>query len=163
MKPEGELWIGVHFRWGDVSTDDPNKPNFRAGLKLSEFCQCLQTITQNWSKAKQRVFFFSENYTPDTADCPALKSVEKRSESAEWRTDLDIMSQSDLLIGGSSSFLVLGAFLCQQCSVVHSSYYKFRASQYEADSLLPSNVSPVYCRNLTCYQESIQSYLESKG
>ena len=44
------------------------------------------------------------------------------------------MSQSDLLIGGESSFFRLGAFLCKNCTVIHASNM-FHTSAYEKNFL----------------------------
>ena len=49
----------------------------------------------------------------------------------------DIMSQSQLLIGGQSSFFVLGSHLCNNCTVIHSSGKKFIQSTYEIKNITP--------------------------
>jgi len=156
LKPSGEHWTSVHFRWGDVSTSNVDMPNVRAGLSLSEFCQCIKTVFETNHRYHSKVFLFIERFNPKKLlMCQdALKSVTIRSESAEWRTDLDIMSQSDLLIGGSSSFFVLGAHLCQNCTVIHNSLKKFKMSAYE--NFLPKHMTPMYCNNLICYLRTIK-------
>ena len=75
-----------------------------------------------------------------------------------WKRDIDIMSQSQLLIGGSSSFFVLGAHLCENCTVIHSSVPKFAKSEYE--KLLPMHLNDIFCEgNLACYLDSIKETL----
>ena len=50
------------------------------------------------------VFFFAEGLK-DLSECKDdLPNVQLFNESNEWKRDLDIMSQSQLLIGGSSRY-----------------------------------------------------------
>ena len=81
LKLSGEHWTSVHFRWGDVSTSDADRPNVRAGLKLSEFCQCIRTIAERHHHSK--VFLFAEDLNPDKLNMcqDALKSVTIRQVS----------------------------------------------------------------------------------
>ena len=68
------------------------------------------------------------------------------------------MSQSNLLIGGSSSFFMLGAHLCQNCTVIHNSVAKFKKTHYERK--LTSHMNAQYCeKNLDCYLKKIRKYL----
>ena len=154
----GEYWIAVHFRWGDVRTKDPNKPDIRASLGFSDYCLCISHILQinpNFTT----IFLFAEGFTGNK-NCPALKSknIKLATDSLEWKRDIDIMSQSQLLIGGSSSFFSLGAHLCENCTVIHSSPVKFAKSEYEEN--LSTHLIDYNCqKNVTCYLEQIKNVL----
>ena len=82
-------------------------------------------------------------YAPPAAPlppCPALEpaclptivpSTEWRLDDA-WKDALWTISQSNIVIGGTSSFFALGAHLCSQCTVVTiKSHPKFRAHRFE--------------------------------
>ena len=157
-KPD-EIWISIHFRWGDVETKDPNKPDARTGLGFADYCQCINgTLALNPNVA---IFVFAENFSP-TDSCRVLKSnqVQFFNDSNSWKRDLDIMSQSQLLIGGQSSFFVLGSHLCINCTVIHSSGNKFIQSTYEIKKLTP-HLKPIYCiMTFDCYFTYIKENLQ---
>ena len=133
LKKNGELWVSVHFRWGDIGrgscrvctidkNKDPNLPNKRCGLGFKDFCICIKKILDIDPNAK--VFFFAEGISEPYRECPVLRRVKVFHElksTSSWKEDLDIMSRSQLLIGGDSSFLRLAAFLCKRCVVIDSS------------------------------------------
>ena len=156
-RPTNEYWVSIHFRWGDVATRDPDLPNFRSGLGFSDYCTCIGNIMEITPNAK--IFLFAENF-PYSESCSFLpsKSIQFFNDSVSWKRDIDIMSQSQLLLGGSSSFFVLGSHLCQNCSVIHSSDKKFVKSEYE--DLLPRHLNDIYCGGeVSCYLENINKIL----
>ena len=156
---KSEFWISLHFRWGDVASNDPvSHPNSRAGLGLDGFCMCVRTIRSIRPSAK--VFFFAEGLQEFSA-CPILKSkkIQVRNASKTWKSDLDIMSQSQVLIGGSSSFFVLGSHLCRNCSVIHTSNVKFKKTDYESN--LPQHLHDFYCTDVNCYIRKLKQILRS--
>ena len=121
-KESNETWVSLHFRWGDVRTSNTSRPNLRTGLGLGGFCKCMQTIEQLAPQAS--VFFFAEGLK-DLSECKDdLPNVQLFNESNEWKRDLDIMSQSQLLIGGSSRYahlyqlVALKPFLLPKCFLV---------------------------------------------
>ena len=60
-----------------------------------------------------------------------VPSTEWRLDDA-WKDALWTISQSNIVIGGTSSFFALGAHLCSQCTVVTiKSHPKFRAHRFE--------------------------------
>ena len=154
-----EIWVSIHFRWGDVETKDPNDPDERTGLGFDDYCRCMNyTLTVNPNVS---IFIFAENFTPPES-CRILQSkqVQLYNESTSWKRDLDIMSQSQLLIGGQSSFFVVGAHLCKNCTVIHTSGKKFTRSKYETKNLEP-HLNPVYCTpTFDCYLPVIKDFLE---
>lgn len=153
-----EYWVSIHFRWGDVQTKDVDQPNIRTGLKFSHYCKCALEIQS--LKPNAIIFIFAEKLRNVKKICPGLNpnTTHHFSDSQYWRRDMDIMSQSNLLIGGSSSFFVLGAHLCQNCTVVHGSVPKFQMSKYE--KTLPSHIKAFHCkRSLVCYLERIREHL----
>ena len=154
-----EIWVSIHFRWGDVETEDPNDPDARTGLGFADYCQCINgTLELN---PKVSIFVFAENFTPPES-CTVLESrqVSFFNASTSWQRDLDIMSQSQLLIGGQSSFFVLGAHLCKNCTAIHSSGKKFVQSAYEKKRLQP-HLKSVYCiPQYICYWTYIKEYLK---
>ena len=155
----GEIWVSIHFRWGDVETEDPNEPDARTGLGFEDYCQCINGTLRLIPKVS--IFVFAENFTPPES-CTVLTSRQLSffNESTSWKRDLDIMSQSQLLIGGQSSFFVLGAHLCQNCTVIHSSGKKFVKSAYETKRLQP-HLKSVYCvPQFICYWTYIEEYIK---
>ena len=126
---EGTRRIAVHFRWGDVATGDPNFPNVRAGSSLADFARVTNTVL---NKIGGQVDFFSEGPEADFAEFTkavpgarlhlggtARETAEEAEETAEDAQEALLgLSQAHVLIGGSSSFFVLAAHLCEQCIVI---------------------------------------------
>ena len=154
-----EFWVTIHFRWGDVNTKEPNKPDIRSGLGFSDYCACIKRILDINPAIK--VFLFAEGFkSPELCDAIGYKNVIFLSESGPWKMHIDIMSQSSLLIGGQSSFFVLGSHLCENCTVIHDDKFKFSQSDYERK--LPTHLNAIYCEpRLQCYLEQIERHLSS--
>ena len=129
-RPESEFWISVHFRWGDTRTRNVDRPDHRAGRGLSR----LAHDTNKYFKANSnaRVFFISEGKPHEFEEFRTIvPSTEWRLDDA-WKDALWTISQSNIVIGGTSSFFALGAHLCSQCTVVTiKSHPKFRAHRFE--------------------------------
>ena len=145
-----EFWVSIHFRWGDFQTNDPDKPNERTGLGLSEYCFCVKEIQR--IKPQATIHFFAENLN-QTKLCSMFQFNDNfhfYNDSMKWKRDLDIISQSQLILGGSSSFIVLGAHLCQNCTVIHDTKIKFAQTEYEKN--LPRHMTDYFCnKELRCY------------
>ena len=157
-KNVNEYWVSIHFRWGDVQTNNADEPNMRSGLKFSHYCKCVLEIQSLNPNAI--IFIFAEKLKSVSELCVGLNPNRTHhfSDSQFWGRDIDIMSQSNLLLGGSSSFFMLGAHLCQNCTVVHNSVPKFRKSKYE--KTLPAHINAFYCkRSLACYLERLRERL----
>ena len=157
-RKKDEFWVTVHFRWGDVKTHDPSSPDTRAGLRLKEYCLCIDRILI--LRPNARIFLFAEELNNITEACKIIdhKGISFQNESISWKRDIDIISQSNLLIGGSSSFFVLGAHLCQSCTVIHNSVTKFSKSKYE--KTLRTHMVDSFCNiDINCYLRQIIKYL----
>ena len=129
-RPETEFWISVHFRWGDVHTSNVERPNVRAGIGLSQLARNTKEYFKENPKA--RVFFFSEGEQHEFEDFRTIVPSTEWRLNGSWKDALWTMSQSNVLIGGTSSFFVLGAHLCNQCTVVTiESSPKFRSRPFE--------------------------------
>ena len=129
-RPESEFWISVHFRWGDTRTRDVERPDGRAGRGLSR----LAHDTNEYFKAnpKARVFLIAEGKQHEFEEFRTIVPSTEWRLNGSWKDALWTMSQSNVVIGGKSSFFVLGAHLCDQCTVVTiKSQPKFRARAYE--------------------------------
>ena len=154
IRNKDEFWVSVHFRWGDVQTNDPNQPDVRSGLGLSDYCSCVKEIKR--IKPQATIHFFAENFH-QTNLCSEFKSNDSfhfYNDSMNWKHDLDIMSQSQLILGGSSSFFVLAAHMCQNCTVIHNSRIKFAKAEYEKN--LPNHMNAYFCeKELRCYIDYI--------
>ena len=150
-----QYWVSIHFRWGDVKTTDPNNLNERSGLSFDGYCSCVHEIML--VNPNVEIFFFAEGFPrPESCDHLNSKNIHFINESITWKSDIDIMSQSQLLLGGSSSFFVLGSHLCENCTVIHSSERKFKRTEYE--KTLPTHLVEINCnRTLKCYLESIRT------
>ena len=153
-----EYWVSIRFRWGDVHTNDFDQPNERSGLGFSDYCKCIYEIQS--IKPQAVVFIFAESLTNVYEICNDLnpKKAHHLGDSRSWKRDIDIMSQSNLLIGGSSSFFMLGAHLCQNCTVIHNSVAKFGQSSYE-NTMMPHMTARFCEKDLDCYLQSLRTYL----
>ena len=157
-----EYWISMHFRWGDVKTDDPDKPNYRNALGFSNYCLCVKYILL-LNPPRVKVFLFAEHFMSSLSHCSVLDDNRVRflTQSDSWKTDIDIMSQSQLIIGGKSTFFVLGANLCNNCTVIHSSEMPnmFVKSKYEEQ--LDPHLKPIFCSPLlSCYLGHIKQHVK---
>ena len=170
LKKNGEFWVSVHFRWGDLGikswidkNKDPNIPNMRSGLGFKDFCICIEKILDTNSKAK--IFFFAEGISDPYRKCSVLKRVEvfTNQNRSSWKEDLDIMSRSQLLIGGDSSFLRLAAFLCKRCVVIDSSQKSFFAMSKPEKRMFPKDRKRlVHVSCITYLNEVEQQTLQEK-
>ena len=161
IRNKDEFWVSIHFRWGDVQTNDPNQPDVRNGLGLLDYCVCVKEIRR--IKPQATIHFFAENFNKSkfcvfcNIVCTKFQSNGNfyfYNDSTNWMRDLDIMSQSQIILGGSSSFFVLAAHLCQNCTVIHDSWVKFAKKEHEKN--LPKHMNDYFCGNkLRCYIESI--------
>mmetsp|Transcript_5695 Transcript_5695/g.13820 ORF Transcript_5695/g.13820 Transcript_5695/m.13820 type:complete len:200 (+) Transcript_5695:749-1348(+) len=116
QRPPFEFWISVHFCWGDVPTGNSERPNFRAGSSLSNFA--FKTAQYLKANPGARVFFFSEGPTETFAPFQKIVPSGELHLNGPWQTAIDTFSQSNILLGGPSSFFVIGAHLCNNCTVV---------------------------------------------
>lgn len=134
-KRPGEVWIAVHFRWGDVRTGSVDKPNFRT-VGLSQLLRAALAVQRSLAASSGdggddgrgsggvRVDFYSEgNASEFDAVLAALPgtTLHLGSSPQDTRDSLDRMSSADVLVGGGavpSSFFVLAAHLCDTCVVV---------------------------------------------
>ena len=157
IRNKDEFWVSVHFRWGDVQTNDPNQPDVRNGLGLLDYCVCVKEIRR--IKPQATIHFFAENLNKSkfcvfcNIVCTKFQSNGNfyfYNDSTNWKHDLDIMSQSQIILGGSSSFFVLAAHLCQNCTVIHDSRIKF--AKYKHEENLPKHMNDYFCGSkLQCY------------
>ena len=60
IRNKDEFWVSIHFRWGDVQTNNPNQPDVRSGLGLSDYCSCIKKIKR--IKPQATIHFFAENF-----------------------------------------------------------------------------------------------------
>ena len=140
-QPSRKTWLSVHFRWGDVSTDSVDgKVNGRTGAGLSTYIDATKRQLEKFDDpSKVQVHFFSEG-EPSTFESfqIAFPTAKLHLESASWVETLDIMSQSKILIGGGSTFFVLAAGLCDECTVapVNSKSQLYFSSHDPSEALL---------------------------
>ena len=138
-RPTNEKWISVHFRWGDTSTESVESPNGRAGASLSAYIDTTKHYIDMFNpkegdSKKIMIHFFSEGQPDIFASFQnKFPSSTLHLNSSHWINALDIMSQSNVIIGGSSSFFALASHLCSNCTVVttHPNSYKFLAEDEE--------------------------------
>ena len=132
MKREDEVWFSVHFRWGDVATESVDSPNYRTGAGLSQYIDETRHHLDRYRRHNKTVslHFFSEGGVRNFTKFEDAFPDAKMHVNDDWVDALDIMTQSSVLIGGESSFFVLAAHLCRNCTVVSANpwHKKFRAS-----------------------------------
>jgi hypothetical protein len=105
--------IAFHFRYGDTATPDPNRITLR-GVPLKDGIQVLQNLLGKDSPLDLQdctINFFSEGdpsvFQPVKDAFPDVQMF-LGTNSSVYR-DLDLLSASDVLIGGTSSFTTLAA------------------------------------------------------
>lgn len=104
-----------------TKTSSVESPNTRAGAPLSKYVETTRYQLNLLNLSETVIHFFSEG-EPSTFVVfqDAFPSVSLHLNSTLWIDALDIMSQSNVLIGGISSFFVLGSHLCDNCKVIIS-------------------------------------------
>ena len=122
FRPQSELWISVHFRWGDVATKSVSSPNKRAGAGLHEYIKATdlarKILSSSFENKKTRINFFSEGISSNFLSFSEKFPNASFDINGNWTSAVDIMSQSNVIVGGGSSFFVLGSLLCRKCSVM---------------------------------------------
>ena len=146
LRSEHENWISVHFRWGDVATESVQSPDPRASTGLHNYIQATDLIRNILSESSHNrqtyIHFFSEGNTSDFLSFSEKFPNARVHINGNWTNAVDIMSQSNVLIGGKSSFFVLGSLLCRKCTVMSfAPRPKFDVSAVE--SLLSSHVKHI--------------------
>jgi len=117
-KHHNETWVTVHFRWGDVATNDVEQPDKRAGVGLSVYKNIANNELKKLPGHNKRVLFLSEgNKTLFESFLKRVPNSEYITNSG-WTYGIDLLAQSDVIIGGTSSYFVLGAHLCKKCKVI---------------------------------------------
>jgi hypothetical protein len=128
-RPRDELWLSVHYRAGDVAHSKDYVAQGRGDLAgLAYYVQAvLKYVASEPERLKGRtsglnpvVHLFSEgtphafkkftDLLPDT--------VLHLGNDRQTAHDIDLMTQSHMLIGGFSSFFQMAAHLCDACVVL---------------------------------------------
>ena len=144
FRPTFEIWVTLHFRWGDAGSsaarphssgvDMIKNPDSRTGGTLQNYVSLISRIISNIAHFKDirlsvnssdptspllRLFMLSEG-EPEEFEImkKAFPKVELHLDSEKWFETLSIMSLSNILIGGGSSFFALGTNLCDDCYVI---------------------------------------------
>jgi len=130
-KPPQEFWISVHFRWGDVATHDVERPNVRAYQGLTTLANKVAKYMTDRPQA--RVFFFSEGHKSAFQTFLNIVPMANVRLNGSWKESLYTMAQSDVLIGGTSSFFVVGAHLCHRC-IVSTNIRQIKFRQHHVES-----------------------------
>lgn len=122
LRARNELWISVHFRWGDVATQSVFSPDQRAGAGLQKYVQATDRarkfLSDSFDNRSARIHFFSEGNPSQFSSFSETFPDASFNVNSNWTSTIDTMSQSQVLIGGQSSFFVLGSLLCRKCSVM---------------------------------------------
>ena len=137
-RPEDELWLSVHYRSGDVES---NKPEYarqgrgdlaalayyvRAAVRylktdpgrLHGRTAGLRPVVHFFSEGKAHAFKRFTDVLPDAV----LHLGNNRSDTTKH--DIDLMTQSHVLIGGFSTFFQMAAHLCDACVVLSADVAK---------------------------------------
>jgi hypothetical protein len=109
----------VHFRWGDVATHDTERPDFRTGWGLRHLANFTAILLRTFADQHTKVYFICEVkediFSAFTSLVPGAIML-LNSATPGWQAALDRFSLSDILIGGGSSFFMLGSMLCDNCT-----------------------------------------------
>lgn len=122
FRPKNELWISVHFRWGDTATRSVYSPGVRTVAGIHKYIQATdrarKILSGLFDNKTIRIFFFSEGISSNFLSFSEKFPNDSLCINGNWTSAVDIMSQSNTIVGGSSSFFVLGSLLCRKCSVM---------------------------------------------
>ena len=153
-RPVNEAWIAVHFRWGDVgrkrnhtiSRDGSSSTiDYRTGVPLIEFLQLADRIA-NHREAQQMcrmtgkkyvIHLMSEGEEQEFSVVRNFSKVRLHLNSSNWVEAMDILSLSDVNIGGRSSFFELGALRCDSCEVIQLPERKWQMLPQRFEEVCP--------------------------
>lgn len=144
FRPPNVTWISIHFRWGDTRTSSVESPNRRAGAGLLKYIEATRYQQELHNSSQTQIHFFSEGEpTTFVAFQDAFPSATLHLNSTSWIEALDIMSQSNVLIGGQSSFFCLASHLCEYCKVITATHRgkKFSVKKEELSLARHHNMS----------------------
>lgn len=117
-RPPGEFWVAVHFRWGDVHTQDSTRPNYRAGAPLSLIAERTAQAVAAATHRSPKVHFFSEGPASDFVAFTSRVPQAKMHLSGPWTELIDTLARADVVVGGTSSVFIVGAQLNHHCTVI---------------------------------------------
>ena len=117
LRPKNETWISMQFRWGDVSNGlSVEFPNKRSAYGLTRMATLTRTVLDTNPDA--RVFLLTEGQKKEFRPFLNVIPTAEIISEEKWQDSLWRMSESNVLIGGTSQFFKLGAHLCKECFVV---------------------------------------------
>jgi len=119
-KGNNDTQVAVYFRWGDTakwtrSVERPGRRNIWGLTTLAKFVKERVLVGENKNAT---INFISEGNASLFRKFSDIVPRANVRNDLTWQGAIDLMSQSDILIGGSSSFFVLSAHLCRNCTVV---------------------------------------------
>lgn len=119
-RPANEFWITVHLRWGDVATGDVEHTDGRTWpLSLLAYHTQDALARRKSTRMRTRVFLLAEDLGVEDKQkfLMFVPEAEIVSDSS-WKYALAIIANSNVTIGGSSSFFAIGSHLCHKCTVI---------------------------------------------
>ena len=136
-RPEDELWLSVHYRSGDVEHSKEYVRQGRGDLaalayyvraavrylktdpgRLHGRTAGLRPVVHFFSEGKAHAFKRFTDVLPDAV----LHLGNNRGDTTKH--DIDLMTQSHVLIGGFSTFFQMAAHLCDACVVLSADVAK---------------------------------------
>ncbi len=136
-RPTDELWLSVHYRSGDVEHSKEYVRQGRGDLAaLAYYVRAAvrylktdpATLHGRTAGLRPVVHFFSEGKAhafkrfTDVLPDAVLHLGNKRGDTTKH--DIDLMTQSHVLIGGFSTFFQMAAHLCDACVVLSADVAK---------------------------------------
>ena len=136
-RPKDELWLSVHYRSGDVEHSKEYVRQGRGDLAALAYyvraaVRYLKTdparLHGRTAGLRPVVHFFSEGEAhafkrfTDVLPDAVLHLGNKRGDTTKH--DIDLMTQSHVLIGGFSTFFQMAAHLCDACVVLSADVAK---------------------------------------
>ena len=111
-------------------------PNHRAGAGLSQYIDETRLHLDRHRQYNKTIslHFFSEGDVKTFAKFQDnFPNATMHVNEVDWVDALDVMTQSNVLIGGISSFFALAAHLCHNCTVISAGHEssKFNSSMTE--------------------------------
>ena len=120
----------MHYRWGDIS--HVCAADFRTGATLQQYLETLKWVKnllahnimvgEKMHKGSRavRTFLFAEGQPEEFVSAKEMfPDIDIWTDSDTWLETIDVMSQSQVVIGGRSSFFALGTNLNDGCFSVN--------------------------------------------
>lgn len=135
-KPTGVTRVGVHFRWGDVATDDPSHPDWTRTMSYANINKVIASIEKCGQPMAIRVF--AEDFPEEARS--RFEFTHELVDSGNDIDDLCELSNNDVIVAGGSSFAVLAAQMSYARLAIVSDQGSYKYDGWKRDDFEPMSL-----------------------